>query len=542
MDKAPPSPRSVATPGQAFYVWLAVFAGGLVVLYASITAQVWEDYYITFRSSRNLVEGAGLVFQPGERVHTFTSPLGVLVPALGYWLTGSDAGALWFLRLVSAAAVGYAAWVVLTHLREHATQTVLTLTIAFCLGVAEAKQIAFSANGMETGLLLLFTALTWQELTRPGGARWSHLAFSYAALMWTRPDAFVPAGAMTLSWFIFQPRRAEEKKPWLKPVVGGILIGGLFYVPWFAWAWHYYGSPVPQTIIAKSAYIPDGFSLSKLWQAPFQLFRLNAQLDGLFAPPYYTISGWPATVILPLQALGRLAALVWVIPGVARSARAASFATLIGGIYLDQIMPFPWYFSPWTLLGAIALTGLVDLGARSLRGWVQSATRIAATLTSSIALGLFACNVVTAYHQQLLVEELGRKQIGLWLKENARPSDTIFLEPLGYIGYFSQLKTYDIPGLSSREVTALVKAGQKSHVKLIAALQPDWVVLRPQEYAGLNMGASEVMKNYVPTGISDRRGLVASVPFLPGRMLLEFDAVFIIYRRQPNPNVAESNR
>ena len=82
------------------------------LLFAALTNHAWEDYYITLRASRNLVDGHGLVFQPGERVHTFTSPLGVLVPAFFTWVVGSghEAAALWLFRGLSAGLLGAAAW------------------------------------------------------------------------------------------------------------------------------------------------------------------------------------------------------------------------------------------------------------------------------------------------------------------------------------------------------------------------------------------------------------------------------------------------
>lgn len=63
-------------------------------MWACFTGHVWEDYYITYRSSKNLATGHGLVFNHGERLHTFTSPLGVLLPAAASLLTGnsSDGG------------------------------------------------------------------------------------------------------------------------------------------------------------------------------------------------------------------------------------------------------------------------------------------------------------------------------------------------------------------------------------------------------------------------------------------------------------------
>src|SRR5262252_8620700 len=89
--------------------WLALFAAvafAVPLLYALYTGHIWEDYFITFRHSQNLCEGHGLVYQPGERVHGFTSPLGTLLPALCYWVTGGGSYlyALWLFRVLSAAA------------------------------------------------------------------------------------------------------------------------------------------------------------------------------------------------------------------------------------------------------------------------------------------------------------------------------------------------------------------------------------------------------------------------------------------------------
>lgn len=57
-------------------IFLGVFF--LAVGWVSYTDHVWEDYFITYRASKNLAEGNGLTYTVGERVHSFTSPLGVL--------------------------------------------------------------------------------------------------------------------------------------------------------------------------------------------------------------------------------------------------------------------------------------------------------------------------------------------------------------------------------------------------------------------------------------------------------------------------------
>src|SRR2546426_5066617 len=100
---------------------MAGIAALVCVGFAAYTGHIWEDYFITFRSSLNLATGHGLVFQPGERVHTFTSPLGTLLPALFALGGGENVAirALWGLRLVSACALGGALWLATsTFLRD----------------------------------------------------------------------------------------------------------------------------------------------------------------------------------------------------------------------------------------------------------------------------------------------------------------------------------------------------------------------------------------------------------------------------------------
>lgn len=509
-----------------------VFLGVLVMplLFAFYTNQVWEDYYITFRSSRNLVEGHGLVYQPGERVHTFTSPLGVLLPALSLAATGSDPAALWFFRGLCALALAGASVFVLAHARQQGWSPAV-LALALALGVIEAKIVAFTINGMETAILVFFTMLCWHELWRDGRLRLARLAVGYAGLMWTRPDACVLAAAITLSALLFRkPVPTEEARGWRLSIGRAILLGGLLYAPWFFWAWHYYGSPVPQTIIAKSVYT-SGFSLGRILLAPFNCLISNTPLDHLFLP-IYARDDWPAGLIIAGRTLARLAAFVWLIPGVSRPTKAASLSVLLGGIYLQQITPYPWYYAPWTMLAALALAGGGQATLTRIAPTLCSLGRITTAVLTGSALLVTATQAYSARVQQQVIEEHGRKAIGLWLQEHASPGDRVFLEPVGYIGYFSRLKIQDFPGLCAPEVSAIVRSGPGGYSRIIAELKPDWLVLRPYEIADQNLPARGALADYDAVLHSNRHPALSEYAFLPGRRWMEFDAEFVVYRRR----------
>jgi hypothetical protein len=528
------SPRS-ATGDRTVYL-MALAAAAIALAFAVTTNQVWEDYYITFRISRNLVEGHGLVYQVGERVHAFTSPLGVLLPALGLWITGSDAGALLFFRVLSAAALAGAAIFVALHGRDHGWKQG-SLWLAFILGILNSKTVAFAANGMETGLLVLFAALAWRELTRPDGPgpRWPALALGYGGLMWTRPDACVLAAAMTAGWWIFGVHSIEinARRAWWRKVGAALIAGGLLYAPWVLWTWYYYGSPVPQTVVAKAGIMLEGPSLLRVLLAPLRCLVESTELDGVFAPPYfYFVPNWPRDVINVFHLFARLSAFLWIAPTLPRSVRAASLAVLIGGVYFHQIMPYPWYYAPWTLLASLVLAAAGETVCHRWTGRIRAVGFITAGLLAAGSLGLLIAVTYTSRLQQHYVEDEGRRQIGLWLREHATSGNTVFLESLGYIGYFSQLKMLDVPGLSAPEVSRLIRSGRRDYASLIGALRPSWVVIRPREYFGQHLNENGGLRDYVLVKQWNVRPKLDAISFLPSRGSLEFDAEYLVFKRQ----------
>jgi hypothetical protein len=170
--------------------------------------------------------------------------------------------------------------------------------------------------------------------------------------------------------------------------------------------------------------------------------------------------------------------------------------------------------------GLLILSGL---GLLAFSGWL--------TLQSGKQLKL----------QQALTNGGLRREIGLWLKAQAKPGDRVFLEPLGYIGFYSNLKTFDFPGMSSPEMVQAVREEGINWMRIIQKLDPEWVVLRPLEVIRNPVGSSALLnRKYEIARVFDVRGLVAGQDIY-GRGYLDFDASFIVFRRMTPPSSAQGS-
>src|ERR1043166_8027836 len=146
-----PELRTVnAAAGDRMPLRFGIAAAVVGLVFAAFTGHMWEDYLITFRTSLNLVNGKGLVFQPGEYVHSFTSPLGTLLPAV-FAIGGGEhvaIRALWGLRLASAFALGSTVWLACRAFQREGLARIPL--VAVCTAwVLDPKIVDFSMNGME---------------------------------------------------------------------------------------------------------------------------------------------------------------------------------------------------------------------------------------------------------------------------------------------------------------------------------------------------------------------------------------------------------
>jgi hypothetical protein len=287
------------------------------------------------------------------------------------------------------------------------------------------------------------------------------------------------------------------------------------------------------------------FSAADLLMVPLKLLTpSHSSMQFVFLPGYADNGGWPFSLAVVSYALGFLATLAWPIYVLRPATRLFSLACFLGNFYLSGILRYypPWYLPTLAVFGYLTI-GLIfdqmlDLAMKlPQRGWIPLLPKLLRLSVVGLVTWQLAVTVCVARQlqvQQKLIENGLRRQIGLWLRDHARtPHDTVMLEPLGYIGYFSGLKMLDYPGLASWEMVEVRKRlgpGRENQVYL--ELQPDWLVLRPWEVrTGIYVDAAGRQNFYDLVRVFDATDKIHAVRWLPGRPFLEYDQAFLIDRK-----------
>lgn len=206
-----------------------------------------DDAFISFRYAANLVEGHGLVWNPGERVEGYTNFLWVLILAAGMAIGIAPEGLSVMLGV--ASGVGVLAALGVYGARRLGPLHPLVWLPLFAL-VLSRSFTAWSTGGLATQFFTLLVLLAQiqflRERRRTSGVPWlSSLLFALATL--TRPEG----GLFTAVAGLFFLLRVIQGKEPLRELV-------LWCVPWFAlvgghflWRFAYYGAWLPNTFHAK---------------------------------------------------------------------------------------------------------------------------------------------------------------------------------------------------------------------------------------------------------------------------------------------------
>ncbi len=444
--------RSVRRPAAGVVMWprSELALASLLLLSAVVLALAWpflaataDDAFITYAYARNLAEGKGLVFNVGERVEGFSSPLHVLVLAAAMRaglpvvptakvigllaLIAAAMGALWTVWMASrsfglglwaAAAIATQATLVLYAVQglEDALYVALLVWGLGALAISAHRSVPTSAGPLLLGLA---------AIARPEGLMWWAVLAVFVAVNWRRQLSGA-AGAASL-------------------------LGLGLLVAWKAFTLHYYGALLPNTFRAKPGV-----------GAGLAVFGLGAANPHAVAARYL-LRLWRD--VMPAMWLGLVAGLP--LAPLARQARWLVAAACLLAVGFGVYAPHGWWFLQRYWQAAIALGYLTAaLGLWGL--WSAAGGRSGRRLAwaAAIALALGPLHNVTIWHQARKAWDAGQAnpaakseahiRLGKWLGEHAARTDWVVAPEIGAIKFYSRANVLDALGLTDRFIASLV--------------------------------------------------------------------------------------
>ena len=462
---------------------------------------LFDDAMISMRFAKNLANGHGLVWNPGEHpVEGYTNPLWTLwmaflhvvrlptpIISLGVMVTGA------LLLLANVAVVA--------AITRRLSSSRLPIIIAASFTAFYYPLVYWTLRGMEVGLLALLVSLAILLALRLRAAArkldLALLAVVLAAGVLTRTDALVPL-AVVVVWAIARAPRGVRFAQ--LAVLGGTLVGTVAANTAFRLA--YYGLPFPNTYYLKvlGFPLPDRLyrgavglatlELSHLWaptiliaaylvvtraRVPAGTFLLLAVFGSSCAYSLYvggdawewmlysnryiapTVPGLLIVAALAVDALrrfevGRLPRML-----VGAACVACFLLTLWSWLPLDriQMQDGTWKSIPVQLLGPVLATAYVAFPrneAARLEPRVRTAAAIFVALLCWLAVNGLPATQWVFTRGAFVDADANLARYGVALRQVTAPTASIAVVTAGAPSYFSDRRAIDLLGKSDHFV------------------------------------------------------------------------------------------
>jgi hypothetical protein len=412
-----------------------------------------DDAFITFRYARNLADGLGPVFNPGEAVEGTTTFLWMLACAAAFAAL-DEAAALLAIKL-SGLLLGLAVlWRCFTfpHPDSEPGATGPSANPRWLVGLLAVNPV-FVANcgdGLETPLFMLALVECARQLVHPpswrSGAR---LGLWTAAAAATRPEAL----PLLLVWpgLVFVCTRKGRQREGRRAALGAWTAGfALTSLPpvigLLAFRLAYYGLPFPNTFYAKAT----GDLTARLGAGLHDVLRFASV--GVGAPP---LDLW---IAFGLAVAGSALLLRRHAPG------AGTFVGGLGVLVLFRVAFDVWSGSEFMGTFRFLAPALPPLFVLADEGWHAlggPGGRPSARWTALLGIAALACSLAgsranvelrSRYQQGL---EQAHVALGRWLRETRAPVDRVAVGDAGAIPFYSGLPVIDLWGLSDSTIARL---------------------------------------------------------------------------------------
>lgn len=413
------------------YAAVGVFLFKLLFL---LTHHIQEDAFITWRVAQNLIKYGTIGFNGPVKISASTTHLYVFVSALFNVVFGKANFIYPLLVFNSALFTVGSFWLSKLVLKEFSLQALFI----FFFGILPPA-VKISILGMEYGLLffLEMALLYFGVLQRKN---WAFLILP-ALILFTRIDTVIFLGIVFLADAF-----------WHKKINRHLFMGGAIGVSFvLAFNWMYFHEIANNTIAAKRLTYDQSMSITQKIKNFFVSagnFWGMLKLPGNFNPITAVILVFELVcAFLLLRQKKERNLVIWII---------VIFAWSKQIIFLSQRSLFDWYYwVPQILLFAPVLIFVLEQKQKKFL-W-----RGALVLFYLLPMLTFQTihSIATGHGEWNY-----RRKIGLFLDRYEQDkTQWIFLEPAGYVPYFSGLRTIDEVGLVDREIQKEILADRKNY-------------------------------------------------------------------------------
>jgi arabinofuranosyltransferase len=438
-------------------------AAAILLVFVLLAVSLWpatlDDAFISYRYARNLADGNGPVFNPGERVEGYSNPLWVLLLS-AFIALGMNAE--WVSKALGLGCGIGIIVLAMGMLRRHFRASP---PLALLLGAWLATSIGllyYAISGLETLFYSLQLLILIQLLLQ---RRFGWAALVSVTLLITRPEGMLFILPLALCAGM---ERKNSRAWWRYPLAS---LAGLGLVT--LWRWSYYGALLPNTFNAKIK-THWGFIQYALWHTQtfvnyaWQSFSWN-DLVPAFAL-FYALFLLRRRDLAPAAVLGCLLFFVWF---------SGSDWMSFGRFYVPAlpVIGLFAFAAQQSIVSALEAHGL-----RGPRLWIWLALPV---LFNLVAFYYASEELQSGQSINPAMHSRPHRAIGLWLRDHAHPGERLVVNEIGAIGYYSNLPIIDMIGLTDKTIPYFWKNGDLAgYARFIMAQKPRYIALNDRQAPG----------------------------------------------------------
>ena len=413
-------------------LWAAIFTV-VFKLFFLLTHHIQEDAFITWRVAQNLLDYGVIGFNGDTKISASTTHLYVFISWFFNLIFGKE-HFIYPILIFNSILFTVGSYFLSKILLKPPLQQALFI---FLFGILPPS-IKISILGMEYGILFfLYMSLLYFGFYQ--NKRWAQIIFPIL-ILFTRIDTVIFLGILFLTDLI-----------WNKKIRWNFILGGILgVITVLSFNWFYFHELVNNTIVAKSTAYARDYTFLEQWK----MFLMNygnfwgmLKLPGYFNP--YTL----------LVLIFELACFIAIVRRKEQRNFYLIFLFAFGWIkqiiFISQRSYFDWYY--WITQILLFVPVLVFVLEQKEKKY----------LWLSLLLVFYIVPMVLFQTVHSIATGNGewnyRRSIGLFLNEHEKDKNQwIFLEPAGYVPYYSGLKTIDEVGLVDKEVQTEIKKDPKN--------------------------------------------------------------------------------